>query len=183
MNYQGAESLTDICHGNINKDEIIDGNNDVDVEYSQQLRKVDIEIICKTTSRPTTAVADTIVTVATVDAVDASSCHDSHDNFDNAKETHLTNNYDSIEEIKAETMSTNNNDNIHSDHSANCKFDVALWTFNKQDMNFVNYWLVKGLEPCRNHDGVYANSVRNKKTSKGGTITRQLKLYICMICM
>ena len=32
-------------HGNINKDEIIDGNNDVDVEFSQQLRIVDTEIV------------------------------------------------------------------------------------------------------------------------------------------
>ena len=36
-------------------------------------------------------------------------------------------------------MSTHNNDNIHSDHPANYKFDAALWTFNKQNMNFVNY--------------------------------------------
>ena len=159
-------------HGNINKDEIIGGNNDADAEHSQQLRIVDTEIVCKTMSRPTTAVADTIVTVATADTVDAGSCHNSHDNFGSAKETILTNNYDSIEEIKAETMSTHNNDNIQSDHSAKSKFDAALWTFNKQDMNFVNYWLVKGVEPCRNRNGVYANSMRIMKKSKGSTKTR-----------
>ena len=58
--------------GNVNKHYIYDGNNDVDLEHSQQLRIVEIKTVCKTVSRSITAVTDATVTVVTADAVDAS---------------------------------------------------------------------------------------------------------------